>query len=1380
MRSILQKVIFLVLGFCMVARVAFPQSAPALGPVYEFSALASKKVLSEGRTVVHASVGTSDGPIEGFPPGEIRREKHERDAFAKQAVAQALDVQAFLASQVPTATLGGGSLSGKTIMPGVYRITDEATLTGKLTFNGDGEDNPLIIIQVDGDLEIQRTDYEMLNGAGGINLFWVVDGDVKVSRGASALGNIFATGNIQLNDGAQLQGRLIAPQGEIKIINSVLSFPADLEVKLSKTPGSKGTSIYNFGETITYTITVRNNGPVNENGVVVDGIQFTGELLSATSSLAGATFSGGKWTIGNLAYKETATLTITARINITGSGYMRALVYGFGIDEIRTNNTADLNFCVLLTEIGSITGPRDVCKSERYIYSIAPVEGATRYTWNVPSGWSYTILEPTSIQVTAGANAGFVKVTASNTCGEGPARSFEVTSQDAPPAKPLPISGPGELCGQQSGLAYSIAPVANATSYTWTVPEGWKVITGQGTTEITVNTAGNGGEISVQPANSCGTGHAQARNVSIYDGVPAAPAAIRGAAQGCVGTIISYEVDAVAGAGADGYTWRVPSGWTITAGQGTRKITVKVGSGTGDIAVQAASSCGMGPAATLAVQPVTAAPAAPGPITGAPLACAVEKGLVYSVSPVATALSYDWRFPAGWEIISGAGTNQVTVNASGTGGEVSVATLNSCDASARTTMTVQATLNAPAAPEAITGVQFGCASSSGTYSIVAVSGASSYVWTVPAGWSITDGQGSTSIQVTVGTGTGSVTVKAVNACGAGPEKTLSVTPVSGAPAGVQLSEANSSVCVGATFTVEALQAERVEAYTWQVPSGWAIVSGQGTAQLTVKANSASGTVRLTASNGCGERKVSKEIVVSTLPPATPGPITGTAAACESSIQTYSIAAVSGATSYTWAVPTGWSILKGQGTTAIEVRAGNTTGNVTVTTANGCGNSSQSAVLAVAPTSGVPGAIAAIKAPQSGFCQGTANLSYSVASVSKATTYVWTVPAGWSITSGQGTSSILVKAGNTAGDITVTAANDCGAGNTKAIQAAPQTLPVAPVLTAGPRDPCLGSSTTYAVSGTGGIDAYVWEVPAGWEIVSGQGTASIEVKVTRTAGQVKVTASNSCGGSSVTALDVTPAEGVPAAPGAVQGPATVCTGSPVSYRVSSASSAVAYTWSVPTGWAITAGQGSAEITVVAGTGAGTVAVAAVSGCGGSQKTSMEVRAVPVATPSPILDRSTPCAGLVYEVEAVTGATAYVWAVPVGWTITAGQGTPRIAVTPGDGTGTISLTVGNGTCNSGAISITPDKELAKTELSFPNVFSPNNDGNNDTWVIRNIQNYPKNELTVLNRWGNEVYKAKGYQNSWHGDNLSEGTYFYVARVQLCDGGEQVFKGFVTIVR
>ncbi len=64
-----------------------------------------------------------------------------------------------------------------------------------------------------------------------------------------------------------------------------------------------------------------------------------------------------------------------------------------------------------------------------------------------------------------------------------------------------------------------------------------------------------------------------------------------------------------------------------------------------------------------------------------------------------------------------------------------------------------------------------------------------------------------------------------------------------------------------------------------------------------------------------------------------------------------------------------------------------------------------------------------------------------------------------------------------------------------------------------------------------------------------------------------------------------------------------------------------------------------------------------------------------------------------------------------------------------------------------------------------FSPNGDGLNETLVIKGIAEYPDNTLTIFNRWGNQVFQQKGYDNSWEGywdDNstyLPSGTYFYV---------------------
>ncbi|MFD3002886.1 ice-binding family protein [Pontibacter toksunensis] len=1383
MRSFLEKVIFLLIGFCIFSFAAFAQTAPTLGTVYEFSALASQKVVNEGATVVSASVGTSDGPIVGFPPGEIRRERHEQDAYAKLAITEAIVTQTLLTTLVPTVVLTDGNLGGKTLTPGVYRFDGNAEIDGKLTFNGQGQENPVFIIQVSGRFRVRKAEYEMLNGAGSINIFWVVGDEVIVSRGTSAIGNIFSGSNITLNDGAQLQGRLISPQGEIRLTNNVLSFPADLGISLSKTPGTKGVNTYDFGEIITYTIRIRNNGPVNENGVTVSGIQFTGELLSYTSSRTNATFNNGVWTVGILNYKEEATLTITARLNVAGSGYLRADVSGYGIDEIRSNNNANLSFCVLLSETGEVTGPSEVCANESYIYSIAMVEGATRYNWSVPLGWSYTLLSPTSIRVKAGSSTGFIKVTASNTCGEGPARSFEITPLSGSPSKPGPISGPANLCRNGETLTYSVAPTANATDYNWTVPAGWTILTGQGTATITATATGNGGQVRVQPSNPCGAGEAQTLDVLVYSTAPPAPASIRGTVQGCVGKTATFEVAAVAGAGPDGYRWTVPAGWAILTGQGTNSINVQVGSSAGNVSIQVENACGTSPAVTLPVAPVTAVPAALGAVSGTLHTCALEKGLIYSVEPVANSLNYDWQLPAGWVITAGQGTHQITVNPGSNGGEVSVIAMNDCGSSARSTITVQSTQAAPSTPSPITGEQYSCVNNAnGTYSIAAVNGATSYVWTVPSGWSIISGQGTTSIQVKVGTGSGSIRVKAVSACGTSSERSLTVTPVTTAPANLQLSEGSNSICVGATVTYQVLNPTGIGTFVWAVPTGWTIVSGQGTAQVAVKAGNTGGVISLTAGNGCGEYKLEKNVTVATLPPAVPGVISGILAPCGNSTQTYSIAAVSGAASYTWSVPAGWAILSGQGSTALEVKAGTTAGKVTVTAVNGCGDSNQSAILAVAPVTSVPAAIAAINAPQTSFCQGATNLTYSITALPNAASYTWEVPAGWTIVSGQGTISIIVTAGTKAGQIKVTAANACGTGSTKSIAVAPQTTPPTPQLTAGPQNPCVGIPTTYSVGTTAGADSFVWEVPAGWTILSGQGTASIEVQATIATGKVKVTAINSCGNSSTAEMNVIPAAGAPAAPGAVEGPKTACIGRSVIYKVASVSNAATYVWTVPAGWEITAGQGTGEITVTAGNSAGTVEVAATSGCSNSQTASLQVSAIAVATPKSIKDRSTACDGLVYEVEteAVAGAITYTWEVPAGWTIVSGQGTPKITVTPGESTGSISVSANNGSCSSEPISIIPEKSLAKPDISFPNVFSPNNDGNNDLWVIQNLQNYSQHELIILNRWGNEVYKSKSYKNNWDGDNLSEGTYFYVVRLKMCNGSDKTFKGFVTIVR
>ena len=98
-------------------------------------------------------------------------------------------------------------------------------------------------------------------------------------------------------------------------------------------------------------------------------------------------------------------------------------------------------------------------------------------------------------------------------------------------------------------------------------------------------------------------------------------------------------------------------------------------------------------------------------------------------------------------------------------------------------------------------------------------------------------------------------------------------------------------------------------------------------------------------------------------------------------------------------------------------------------------------------------------------------------------------------------------------------------------------------------------------------------------------------------------------------------------------------------------------------------------------------------------------------------------------------------------------------------------------------TIDIELTAENLDYLpeayNVFTPNNDGQNDYFVFKNLDKFPENELVIYNRWGNEVYTQENYDNSWDGSNLSEGTYFWMMKVKVCGEYEKI-KGYVTILR
>jgi hypothetical protein len=143
--------------------------------------------------------------------------------------------------------------------------------------------------------------------------------------------------------------------------------------------------------------------------------------------------------------------------------------------------------------------------------------------------------------------------------------------------------------------------------------------------------------------------------------------------------------------------------------------------------------------------------------------------------------------PQGFNIVSGAGTNSITVNIdpSAASGSILVAGTNLCGAGSPTSLPVTVT-SLPAAAGAITGSAQVCANSQNVaYSVPAITGASGYNWTLPTGATIASGANTNSITVNfAGTG-GSITVFGTNSCGSGtasPAYAVTVNPKPPTPA----------------------------------------------------------------------------------------------------------------------------------------------------------------------------------------------------------------------------------------------------------------------------------------------------------------------------------------------------------------------------------------------------------------------------------------------------------------------------------------------------------------------------------------------------------------------------------------------------------------------
>ncbi|MFV8342154.1 T9SS type A sorting domain-containing protein [Flavobacterium sp. XS2P39] len=556
----------------------------------------------------------------------------------------------------------------------------------------------------------------------------------------------------------------------------------------------------------------------------------------------------------------------------------------------------------------------------------------------------------------------------------------------------------------------------------------------------------------------------------------------------------------------------------------------------------------VGPRAEIVVNvnPILATPgaitgtAAQGPLVG------TTTTATYSIVDVAGAVSYLWTAPLGVNIISGQGSNTVTVNfnnvpaAAGSIGTLSVVAVNAagCNSLAKTLVLTKALPAAPTTikmtdallPLPLTGIPTAVTSFAKymgqptvlTITAAPVATATSYVWELPTGVTLLSGATTTS-GVTSGT-SNVITVNFAGVTNLNSYNYNSVNPVSAVvtPTNVLRIGVKAKNGTGSSVTANTALLDPTTISTAKL--------------LTLKAVLPAAPSAIKVTNDAVSTTTAVTVISKFIGTGTVFTLTATPSLL--------------ASSYAWELPTGVNQLSGGTSNVITVNfagvaAGTTSLYLGVKAVNGMGASVTSTNGTLVPatsstakllklTSTVPAAITALAGQIAGVC-GNSTYDYTITPSLLANSYVITAPAGSVVTSVSNASNatnVLATA-----DLTFTVAYPAGF---VATLAAPKSIAVASVngvgssltnksLALSTLMPAIGIATggttfqrcanqTFTIPAVLGAINYVWTVADGAVIVSGQGTNSVEinfaaVSTLKTTNKLTVAAVNACGVSS---------------------------------------------------------------------------------------------------------------------------------------------------------------------------------------------------------------------------------------------------------------------------
>ena len=749
-----------------------------------------------------------------------------------------------------------------------------------------------------------------------------------------------------------------------------------------------------------------------------------------------------------------------------------------------------------------------------------------------------------------------------------------------PPGDAGIIIGDTNICEGSKQITYSVSAVNLADSLLWILPNGKFVFTTTNSLVVDFDTSFVSGILSVRGVNDCGEGEKSVLHINIIK--PFKPAEIiDGLNTVCQGqNEVTYSYSKNYNDKLTAYQWFLPEGASGNSTENTISVNYGKNAISGFVVVKPWSTCGYSDSVAIAIQ-VNNLPKSVSELSGKSVVCQGENSLLYAIPAIEAADQYQWTFPEGINLSGNISSNEVyaEITKAANSGTITVKGVNTCGYRDSALINLRVNL-LPADAGVILGESNVCQGQKQlSYSIDTIGQANSYLWTFPAGFQTMDSSKTIlALDASNDAPSGEITVKGLNACGAGTAKSFYInTNILPWPTGDLSGKA--VVCEGEKqVEYQILPIENATGYSWIFTDGTIKTTDQYIQYLDFDITSKSGFLTVKPFNACGFRDSAKLNIDVVYLPSSAGIIIGPATLCQGQQDVlYRTAAIKNADTYEWIAPEDVYIPTGSGYEANALFGRKAkSGKIIVSGKNACGNGKSSEfAVTVNPLPSMP--VSTVLDPiGSGFnnaitgetwvCQNQKQLTYSIEGTANTNYYKWSLPEGFT---GLSTStSIIVDIDKTAksGSIMVMGVNNCGEGDAAYLGINVNPLPYLPPYIDGPEQVCAGQKQVgYNTPVYNKSENFIWSISNAKFTGSNTGTEGytlVDFDTDSASAVISVKGSNFCGiGDSISkqiSIEKQPEDAT-----SIIGNTNVCYGSAhVLLSVPSIKNASNYVWNFP--------------------------------------------------------------------------------------------------------------------------------------------------------------------------------------------------------------------------